>query len=296
MDANCRNDWRGGGEDHVSAKKLMEYLVITLGSLLLALGLVLFLIPNKIAPGGVSGLATVIFHVFNLPVGATMLVLNIPLFLTGLRKVGLAFGMKSFFGTVVLSAFIDVLEPMVTAPTRDPLLASIYGGILAGVGLGLVFRAGGTTGGTDLATQIVRRYIKFSAGSVLMVIDGVVIALAGWVFSVELALYALVSLFVSARVIDLVQEGVGYFKAALIISEHSRQISQAILTQLNRGATALEGRGVYTGAEREVLLCVVSRPEVTKLKELVAQVDPRAFVIVTNVHEALGEGFKEISD
>ncbi|KKM09914.1 membrane protein [Clostridiales bacterium PH28_bin88] len=274
----------------------MEYLVITLGSLLLALGLVLFLIPNKIAPGGVSGLATVIFHVFNLPVGATMLVLNIPLFLTGLRKVGLAFGMKSFFGTVVLSAFIDVLEPMVTAPTRDPLLASIYGGILAGVGLGLVFRAGGTTGGTDLATQIVRRYIKFSAGSVLMVIDGVVIALAGWVFSVELALYALVSLFVSARVIDLVQEGVGYFKAALIISEHSRQISQAILTQLNRGATALEGRGVYTGAEREVLLCVVSRPEVTKLKELVAQVDPRAFVIVTNVHEALGEGFKEISD
>ncbi len=272
-----------------------SYLGVILGSLLVALGLVLFLVPNKIAAGGVSGLATVIYYIAGFPVGVTMLVLNIPLFLAGLRTLGLHFGLKSLLGTVVLSLFIDLLGPRLGVPTRDPLLASIYGGILVGVGLGIVFRAGGTTGGTDLAAQVARRFVRVTSGSMLLAIDGVVIALAGWVFGVELALYALVSLFVTARVIDLVQEGVGYFKAALIISDHNREIGQAVNTHLDRGATVLAGRGVYTGNDREVLLVVVTRPEVTKLKELVIKYDPKAFVIVTNVHEVLGEGFKDWS-
>lgn len=276
------------------AKHLWDYLMVAFGSIMLAIGLAVFLIPNKIAPGGVSGLATIIFYVAGLPVGLTMLALNIPLFMIGFRQLGWAFAAKSLFGTILLSVAIDLLKPIVTAPTQDPLLASIYGGILVGAGLGVVFRAGGTTGGTDLAAQIARHWVKISSGFALVVIDGLVIALAGLVFSLELALYALLSLFITARVIDLVQEGVGYFKAALIISERNLEIGQAILREMDRGATGLQGRGVYTGTSREVLLCVVSRPEVTKLKNLVALIDPRAFMVVTNVHEALGEGFKEM--
>jgi uncharacterized membrane-anchored protein YitT (DUF2179 family) len=274
-------------------RHLWDYLLIAFGSILLAVGLAAFLIPNKIAPGGVSGLATIIFYVLGWPVGLTMLVLNIPLFFVGIRELGWAFAAKSLFGTILLSLAVDVLEPLITAPTKDPLLASIYGGILVGIGLGLVFRAGGTTGGTALAAQIASHRVKLTSGYALLIIDGLVIALAGFVFTLELALYALISLFVTTQVIDLVQEGIGYFKAALIISDRNIEIGQAILREMDRGATCLQGKGVYTGVKREVLLCVVSRPEVTKLKRLVARIDPRAFMIVTNVHEALGEGFKE---
>jgi uncharacterized membrane-anchored protein YitT (DUF2179 family) len=267
--------------------------MITLGSLFTAVGLDMFLVPNRIAAGGVSGLATLIFHIMGFPVGLTMLAINIPLFLASLRILGTRFGMKTLYGFFSLSVFVDIMEPFITSPTQDPLLASVYGGVLTGIGLGIVFRSGGTTGGTDLAAQLLLRYVSTSSGQALLIIDGLVILLAAFVFSAELALYALISVFISSRVIDAVQEGVGYGKAAFIISDYEKRIAQGILNDMERGATFFDGKGAYSLKKKGIILTVVSRSEVTRLKNLVSGVDPDAFVIVTSVNEVLGEGFKE---
>ncbi|GFN22740.1 YitT family protein [Thermanaeromonas sp. C210] len=277
-------------------REIRSYIGITAGCFLTGLGLVLFLVPNKIAAGGVSGLATVLYHIIGVPVGLTMLVLNVPLFMAGLKVLGLRFGVKTLYGTVALSLLTDALSLVLRPATFDSLLAAIYGGILTGVGLGVVFRSGGSTGGTDLAALLFRRFTSLSAGMGLLVVDALVIALAGIVFGMELALYALLALFLASRAIDTVQEGGGFAKAAVIISDHSAEIARRILTDLDRGATGICGRGVYTNRGRELLLVVVQRAEVTRLKNLVAEVDPRAFVIVSNVHEVLGEGFREWRD
>lgn len=271
---------------------LRDYLGVALGSILVALALAWFLVPHRIAAGGVSGLATVAYYLFQLPVGLTMIALNIPLFTLSIYRLGMRFGVRSFWGTIVVSLGTDFLMPRVSAPTQEPLLAAIYGGLLSGVGLGIVFRSGGTTGGTDLAAQLLRRHWRASVGQLLLVVDGMVITLAGIVFSVELALYGLISLFISSRMIDTVQEGVGYAKVAFIISSHPVEIANAILYHLHRGATALEGEGLYRVEKKRVIFCVVNRAEISRLKILVHQIDPQAFMIVTNVHEALGEGFK----
>ncbi|MEW8958202.1 MAG: YitT family protein [Moorella sp. (in: firmicutes)] len=274
-------------------KEWLDYLGITTGTLITALGLVLFLVPNKIAAGGVSGLATVLHYVFGWPVGLTMLVLNIPLFLAGLKVLGWQFGLKTIYGTIILSFFTDTLALWLHAPTADALLASIYGGLMSGVGLGVVFRYGGSTGGTDLAALLFNHFLHISSGVGLLLVDALVIGLAGLTFNVELALYALLALILTSRAIDAVQEGGGYAKAALIISDHAATIARQIMEKLDRGVTGLSGRGLYTGRNREILLVVVQRSEVTRLKNLVADIDPKAFVIVSNVHEVLGEGFRQ---
>jgi len=278
----------------LKGREFLNYGLITLGSLITAVGLDMFLVPNRIAAGGVSGLATIIFYLFNLSVGATMLAINIPLFLASLKVLGPKFGIKTLYGFFILSVFVDLLEPVIKSPTTDPLLAAVFGGIFTGAGLGLVFRAGGTTGGTDIAAQLIRKFFKVSSGQGLMLIDGLVIILAGIFFSAELALYALIAVFITSKVIDVVQEGLGA-KAALIISDHTDQIAREILTQMERGATLMKGIGAYTGKEKGLILTVVGRWEVAKLKSLVREVDPYAFVIVAEAHEVLGEGFKEFS-
>ncbi|MGI6065835.1 MAG: YitT family protein [Bacillota bacterium] len=273
-----------------------DLLGVTVGSLITALGLTAFLIPNKIAAGGVSGLATILFYVFGFPVGVTMFIINLPLLLLCIKELGMHFGIKSLYGTFVISLFIDFIAVYITEPwTRDPLLASIYGGVVTGLGLGIVFRSQGTTGGTDLAAALINKFFKVSLGFSLLFIDGVVIVLAGIVFNLESALYALVAVYVTSRMIDLVQEGVAYTRAALIISDKFEVISSELLHKMNRGVTALQGRGGYTSIERDVLLCVVSQSEVTTLKSIVYSVDPDAFVIVANASEVLGEGFKKFS-
>ncbi|MEW6446596.1 MAG: YitT family protein [Bacillota bacterium] len=276
------------------ARALKDSALLFLGVILIALGLDLFLVPNKIAAGGVSGVATILFHLFSIPVGAGMLTLNVPLFLWGFLRLGLGFGIRSLIGTVLLSGTVDVLAHFLPVPTTDTLLASLYGGVLVGLGLGLVFRAKGTTGGTDLAATILRSYMGINVGQLLFLVDGAVVLAAGFAFrSPELAMYALITIFVSAWVVDVVQEGLGYTKAFLIISDKSHTIARAILNELNRGATLWQGTGAYTGTARMLVLSVVSRSEVTRLKDVVYRLDPRAFVILANVHEVLGEGFKE---
>ncbi len=274
----------------------IDILGLTLGAFLTALGLDLFLIPAKVTAGGVSGLATVLHYVINVPVGLTMLVLNVPLFLMGIYRLGSRFGFRSLYGTLVLSLFIDGMAPYVPVVTTDPLLSSLYGGVLVGLGLGLVFRSRGTTGGTDLGAAIIRTYTGANVGQILFLMDGAVVLLTGIAFkSWELALYSLITIFVSAWLIDLVQEGISYAKAFFIISDKSAAMTKAVLCELERGTTLLRGSGAYSGQDKDVLLVVVNRSEVSRLKDLVHSVDKQAFVIQTNVHEVLGEGFKPLS-
>ncbi len=272
-----------------------DYLIILFGVTLTALGLVWLLIPNKIAAGGVSGLATIIYYLWRLPVGPIMLAFNLPLFLGCLRAFGMRFGLRTLFGTVFLSLMVEVWQLLLKEPlTQNPLLAALYGGVLTGAGMGLTFRAKGTTGGTDLGAQLVHKYTGIPVGQSLLAIDALVIALAGVVFhSAEASLVAIITVFVTSKAIDTVLVGVDYAKAALIISEIAPRIGQALLEELQRGVTGLDGRGLYSGARKEILLCVISRTEEAKLKEIVHRLDPRAFVILTGVHEVLGEGFKE---
>ncbi len=275
-------------------KIIKEIAGVSVGVILIALGLDLFLIPNRIAAGGVSGIATILYYLIQAPVGVAMLVLNVPLFVLGIYRMGLRFGFRSLYGTIALSLTVDLLAPFLPVPTNDILLASLFGGVLAGLGLGLVFRHNGTTGGTDLAAAVLRTYTGANIGQLLFLVDASVV-IAAWITfnSAELAMYALITIFVTAWLTDLVLQGFSYARAFLIISSQASDIAEAIVRELNRGATAWPVRGVYTGTEREVVLSVVSRSEVTRLKEIVRSVDPLAFVILADVHEVLGEGFKE---
>jgi len=270
-----------------------DYIGITIGSILTAMGLVMFLVPNKIAAGGVSGIATVLFYIFNWPVGLTMLAINVPLFLVGIRVLGVTFGIRTLYGILTLSLATDYLSPYLKTLTHDPLLAAIYGGVFSGVGLGIVFKFKATTGGTDLVARLLNYYFGFSIGKGLLIIDFLVITFAGVVFSAELALYALIGLFITSKAIDLVQEGFNISKGTFIISDHGAKIKKEILDNMDRGVTVLKGKGGFTDADKEVLLCIISRTEVARLKGLVYDIDQEAFVIITDVHEVLGEGFNE---
>lgn len=282
---------------------------ITLGVILTSLSINIFLVPFKIAPGGVSGAATVIYYMSGgkFPVGITMLILNVPLFLLGIKYIGKRFIIKTLYATIMLSVIIDVSEPLTTrflesyltqfqnnANIPDLLLYSIFGGFIMGAGLGMVFRSGATTGGTDLAARIVNHFIpNLTMGQLMLIIDGGVVVFASIAFSsVLLGLYAIVTLYVSSKVVDAILEGVNFAKVVFIISEKSEEIAQRILTDLDRGVTALHGKGLYTGNEKEVLLCVIQRGQLPALKEIAQKIDEKAFIILTDIREVLGEGFK----
>lgn len=276
-------------------KSLRGYAGIMLGATLTAVSLNVFLIPNKVAAGGVSGLATVLHYLLGLPVGLTMLALNIPLFLLSVKILGSRFGFNTLLGAAFLSAAIDITAPILSGLTHDLLLNSLYGGVLVGIGMGIVFRFEGTTAGTDLAAAMLHKLLGVSVGQALLGVDFFVIASAGLAFhNAELSLYALISLFVTTQIIDLVQDGPSTGKAFFIMTVMPDAIAESIISELARGVTLFHGRGGYTKQFREILLCVVSKGEVTRLKELVYHIDKQAFVIVADVHEVLGEGFSEI--
>ncbi|WP_026672339.1 YitT family protein [Alkalihalobacterium bogoriense] len=270
----------------------MDYSYILLGSAFVAVAFNLFLLPNRIASGGVSGISTIVYDVFGIEPAFTQWAFNIPLFILGMLLLGgMKYGMKTLVGTAFIP-FVVFLTRHIEPATSDPLLGALFGGIGVGIGLGLAFRANGSTGGTDLAAQIVHKYTGISLGACVFIIDGMIVLTSAFVFSIELALYALIALFVTGKTIDLVQMGVGYSKIALIISDQQDTVKRSILTDIDRGVTKLSGYGGYTDEERPVLMCVVHQREVTKLKQVVKTADPKAFVIVANATEVLGEGFK----
>ncbi|MGM0445898.1 MAG: YitT family protein [Bacillota bacterium] len=276
---------------------VMNYILVTIGAVLTALSLVLFTVPNKIAAGGVSGVATILYHMFGFNVGIVILTINIPLFVLAVYVLGGSIGTKTLWGILVMSFSVEFLSPIIEPVTYEVILASIYGGVLGGLGMGLVFRAGGTTGGTDLIAALTSYFFPhFSIGQGLFLIDGVVITLAGLVFDIELALYAAITIFVSTKLIDIIQEGFNISKSVFIISDKSQIIKNSILTNMGRGVTALKGYGGYSGKEKDVLLVTINRAEITKLKNLIREIDQNAFVVLNEAHEVLGEGFKRIDD
>ncbi len=276
-------------------KDWKSYLVVLAGSIILALGVNLFLIPNKIAAGGVTGIATVVYYLTGFPVGIVMLFLNIPLFLIGIKILGRSFGFKTFFATVIHSVAIDIFAGFLNPLTNDLLLASIFGGLLVGLGLGLVLKQDASTGGTDLAAKIIHKLIPhLSVGQMLLSIDALIVLSAALVFAdYELGLYAAITIFVLSRIIDTVIVGVNYTKAVHIISDKSDEIIQTVVHEMNLGATGLNGKGIYSGTDKNILLCIARRRDLPHLKAAVNKIDNKAFIFVTDVREVLGEGFSE---
>ncbi len=271
----------------------LNMTMIFAGSAIVAIAYNLFLLPNRIASGGVSGFATIVYDVFGIEPAITLWAFNIPLFLAGVLLLGgFKYGAKTIIGTAFLPLVVLLTSELPPA-TQDPLLGALFGGIGVGLGLGLVFRAQASTGGTDLAAQILNKYTGVSLGASVVFFDGLIVFTSALVFNLELALYALIGLYITGKTIDIVQTGVGYAKVALIITNDETQVRQDILQKVDRGVTRLEGYGGYTDKKRPVLMCVVNRNEVTKLKQVVQAADPHAFVIVTNATEVLGEGFKK---
>ncbi len=262
---------------------------------MMALAYALFLIPHKIVPGGVGGVAIILNHFFNTPIGLVIVIVNVPLFIIGIRVLGRHYGVKSILGVVMFSALIDLfgyILPLGPA-TADPILACVFGGLLLGAGLGLVFRGGGSTGGVDIAAQILNRYTNLSTGTAMLIVDTVVIAGAGISFgSFELALYGCLSLYLQTRAVDLVLEGLSYTRAMFINSRAAAEIARAITTRMNRGATLLDATGAHTGSKRQVVFAVMAKRQVPRVRELVREIDPEAFVVITDVYEVLGEGFR----
>ncbi len=272
-----------------------DFFWFLVGIIILAVAMNIFLIPNQIAAGGVAGLAIIVFYLFEIPIGLTIFLTNIPLFFLSWRTIGQRFILTSFIGAVLFSILIE-LTAFLRPVTFDLLLASIYGGILVGIGLGIIFRAQSSTGGTTLAARLLNHYSGFTMGQSLLIIDFSVIALALVFFNAEIALYALLSLFVTSKVTDLVQEGFAFSKAAFIISGKSDEIATKVLSDLQRGVTHLKATGAYTGKDKTVLLVVVNQTEVSRLKVIVHDIDSDAFVVISSASEVLGEGFKRRKD
>lgn len=271
--------------------KLIEYGFVLVGSALVAIAFNVFLLPNQIASGGVSGISTIMSQTLGFEPAYVQWAFNIPLFIAGLLLLGMQFGVKTLIGTLFLP-FVVFLTRNWGAWTHDALLGAICGGIMVGIGLGIVFRGKASTGGTDLAAQIIHKYTHLSLGTCVALIDGTIVLSAAVVFDIEKGLYALIGLYATSKTIDLVQIGINRSKLALIITNHESEVRHAILYELDRGVMRLSGLGGYTDDLRPILLCVVEQSEFTKLKQLVKLVDSKAFVIVTDATEVLGEGFK----
>ncbi|NEU30219.1 YitT family protein [bacterium LRH843] len=283
---------KGERQINRNLETFLDFTYILVGSAIVAITFNLFLLPNKIASGGVSGISTIVNYAFHIEPAFTQWAFNIPLFILGILLLGgMKYGAKTLVGTLFLP-FVVFLTKDWSVGFQDPLLGALFGGIGVGLGIGIVFRASASTGGTDLAAQIIQKFTGLSLGICVFLIDGLIVITSAVVFGLELALYALIALFVTGKTIDLVQMGVGYAKVALIISNHQEKVQQSILLDVDRGVTRLSGYGGYTKKERPVLMCVVHQSEVTKLKHVVKAVDPHAFIVVTNATEVLGEGFK----
>jgi uncharacterized membrane-anchored protein YitT (DUF2179 family) len=273
------------------SRLITDYLAITVGTAITALGVNLFYAPTHISDGGVSGLGIILFYLLHVPIWVTLAVVNLPLIWLSHRMWGGKVGSRTIYGTLMLALWVGVLH--FPAPTHDMLLATIYGGLMSGVGLGLVFRSRGTTGGTDVVARFLAHVLPISVGQGMLAVDFFIIAAFGVVFDPRAAMYSLIALFVSSRAIDVVQEGVEFARQAIIFSDQGEAIGRRILEDLGRGVTLLQATGLYTGQERPALYVVVSRSEVSKLKAAVYAADPKAFMVVSGIHEVVGEGFRD---
>lgn len=274
--------------------KFKNILMIILGSAIFSFGFVHFNIQNALGEGGFSGITLILYFVFGLDVSVMNLVLNIPMFFLGWKLLGRRVFYYTLIGTFSVSVFLKIFEiyEIQLGISDDLFLASLFAGVFIGTGLGIIFRAGGTTGGVDIIARLAQKYLGWSMGKTMFMFDALVI-LVSWLTFLDIRsmMYTLVAVFVGARVIDFVQEGAYAARGAFIISEHQDAIANRITTEMDRGVTVLKGYGHYTKKDREVLYCVISKNEIMRLKTIISAVDPHAFVSVTETNDVMGEGF-----
>lgn len=271
---------------------IKKYLLLFIGSIITAVGLEVFLIPNNVIDGGVVGISIMASYLTGMPMGLFLIVLNIPFIYLGYKQIGKTFAVSTLFAIVCLSFWSGRFE-ITPEITNDLFLAAIFGGIVTGLGVGLVIRYGGSFDGTEIVAIILDKRSGFSVGEIVMVINLFILSLAGLVFSWDKAMYSLVAYFVIAKVIDIVVKGLDESNGVMIITDESEEIAETLLNRLGRGVTILHGEGAYTGAQKRILYCVVTRLEVEKLKEIVSDKDDNAFVTIMPVHEIIGGRFKK---
>ena len=289
----------GGQRALNRGKELVADLVFDLvGCGLLAVGIQVFIAPNNIAPGGVSGIAVIVHHLLGAPIGAVSFLINLPLVALGLRFLGRSFTLKTFKSLIILSVLLDFGAVRLPAYRGDPILASLFGGVAMGAGLALVFLRGSTTGGTDIASRLLQlSFPHLSMGRMMFLLDGVVLAASAVAFwNIETLLYGMVAIFCSQQVLDGILYGRDAGRMAIIISRRPAAITHRILAELDRGVTYLEGRGAYSGEKKEVVLCAVSNQQFPRLQELIHQEDPEAFVINAEAGQIMGCGFRPIQE
>ena len=276
--------------------RVRDYLLIVVGALIQALCMDLFLVPGQLAAGGVSGAAQIVNRYTGWPIGVMILIANLPLFVLGWRFLGgRRFLARTVFAVLTYSLLLDGLALILPhGLTKDPFLNALYGGVLGGIGMGLVLRGQGTSGGTDILARLLGRWRGIPISQSYMLTDAGVVFIAGLAFSWELALYALVALYISGLAAELSSEGLRVVRTATIISARPQAVADKIMRDLARGVTLWTGVGMYSGQERQILFCTVSRAEINPLKALIHEADPQAFVVIGEAYEAFGEGFKPL--
>lgn len=293
---NFQNYIRAAGLDF-SRQSLQDLIFILLGALVQALAMRLFLVPGKLVSGGISGAAQLISHYTDFPIGLMVFLGNVPLFILGWRYLGgPRFVIRTALAILTFSILTDTLVWFIPERglTGDLVLNSLYGGLMLGAGLGLVYRGQGTSGGSDIIGRILNHRFGISISQAYLATDSIVVLAAGFVFGWEFALYGLVMIYVSGLAAEVAVEGSSVFRTAMIVTSQPAEVAQKILDEMERGVTFLSGKGAYTGTERDVIYCVVNRSEITVLKSLVKQIDPAAFMVIGIAHEALGEGFRPL--
>lgn len=274
---------------------LLAWGQILLGCLIGGAAYPCFLVPNNVSPGGATGVGMLLNHLLSVPVGAASILVNIPIFVFGLRSLGRVFAFRSLSATLIFSLMIDILP--LPPVTTDPLLGTLFGGIVLGIGSGLVIRGGATTGGSDMLAGILHHRFSFiSFGTFMFSIEALVIIAAGFVFDATKALYALIEIYVCAKVVDMIVLGVGSTKSCFIMSSAWEKVTGRIMHEMGRGATLLRASGAYSGVDRPVVLCVASSREIPRIKSIVREEDASAFMFVTEAYEALGEGFGKLDE
>ena len=272
---------------------IQEYVIIALGCTIMAAGVSLFLLPNELSTGGFSGIATIVYYFFKVPMGVTVLALNIPLLIIAYFKIGKQLFARSIYGTIVFSLMIDLIDK-ITPLTHDRFLGCIYGGVFAGIGTAIILKFDASTGGSDLLSHIIKAYKKqYKSSSLILTFDTIIIALNVIFFkNIEIGLYSAIALFLMGKMIDLIFEGVNFAKVIFIISPKYEEIAGQISASINRGSTGLFSKGMYTDQEKLTLLCVGSRTEAYEMQSIAKEIDKEAFIIIMNAREVIGKGFK----
>ena len=274
------------------------YSFIVLGTFIMAVAYVIFISPFKFAPGGVYGIAIVLHHLFEFPIGVSGILMDIPLTILGFWILGPRFGVKTIAGMLLLSGWISAIEyfygyePFVPG---QPMLSALYGGVLIGIGLGLVFKSKATSGGSDIIAMILAKYVHMSIGQLMIFVDSIIVLLSWIAFKDPMIpLFSWVIIFITGKVVDIMIEGIGYEKTLFIISDKDQEIRDKIINDLGRGGTFIDGKGMYAGKDKTVIFAVVNRREMVILKSFISEIDPNAFLTVVNANEVLGDGFKKL--